>query len=164
MTSFSREFKAGSEQLTLHVETDARLRRYARWKLRGQVVQLRVPRGMSDPQIEQLINQIIPRIVRQRKRATRQNDVNLAARAAAINSQYFDGELSWHTIRWVSNMKNRLGSCTTGGSTDGDIRLSDRMRNWPTYVIDYVLAHEICHRKYPNHSPDFWAYLSRYPH
>jgi predicted metal-dependent hydrolase len=64
----------------------------------------------------------------------------------------------------VSNMKNRLGSCTTGGSTDGDIRLSDRMRNWPTYVIDYVLAHEICHRKYPNHSPDFWAYLSRYPH
>src|SRR5438270_13980171 len=100
MASFNREFKAGSEKLTLNVEIDARLRRYARWKLRGHEVQLRVPRGMSDTQIEQLIKQIIPRIVRQRKRATRQNDVDLTARAEALNRQYFDGELSWHTIRW----------------------------------------------------------------
>ncbi len=34
----------------------------------------------------------------------------------------------------------------------------------PIYVVDYIIAHELAHRKYPNHSADFWDYLSRYPH
>jgi predicted metal-dependent hydrolase len=61
-------------------------------------------------------------------------------------------------------MKRRLGSCTEGGSTDGDIRISDRIKEWPRYVLDYVIAHELAHRKYPNHSSAFWDYLARYPH
>jgi predicted metal-dependent hydrolase len=61
-------------------------------------------------------------------------------------------------------MERRLGSFTTGGTTDGDIRISERIRNWPAYVVDYILAHEMCHRKYPNHSEEFWAYLSQYPY
>ncbi|MBN1964118.1 MAG: M48 family metallopeptidase, partial [Anaerolineae bacterium] len=87
----------------------------------------------------------------------------LEQRARDLNARYFGGELSWHTVRWVSNMAHRLGSCTSGGATDGDIRLSDRIRDWPAYVRDYILAHELAHRKYPNHSPEFWAYLERYP-
>jgi len=41
---------------------------------------------------------------------------------------------------------------------------ANAIARWPDYVIDYVIAHEICHRKYPNHSPEFWNYLARYPH
>jgi predicted metal-dependent hydrolase len=103
-------------------------------------------------------------VLKQRTRARRLNDDDLEQRARQINRRYFDGELSWHTIRWVNKMAHRLGSCTSGGATDGDIRLSDRIRHWPAYVLDYVLAHELAHRKYPNHSADFWAYLARYPH
>ena len=83
--------------------------------------------------------------------------------ARRINDQYFDGEIEWHSIRWVGNMKKRLGSCTSGGPTDGDIRISDRIQGWPPWVVEYVVAHELAHRKYPNHSKDFWAYLARYP-
>ena len=61
-------------------------------------------------------------------------------------------------------MTRRLGSCTSGGSTDGDIRISERIRGWPGYVVDYIIAHELAHRRFPNHSDDFWAYLARYPH
>jgi predicted metal-dependent hydrolase len=118
---------------------------------------------MTRAQIEQMIEEIAPRIKKQRKRARRQTDPNLMERAEALNKEYFNGELSWHSIRWVNNMEHRLGSCTTGGTTDGDIRISERIRTWPTYVVDYILAHEICHRKYPHHGPEFWAYLSRYP-
>jgi predicted metal-dependent hydrolase len=164
MTSFQTQLRAGRETLTVTVQADNRLRRYARWSLRGQTITLRVPSSMTRPQIEKLIEDITPRIARQRKRAHRQSDVNLMERADELNRVYFGGELSWHSIRWVNNMNRRLGSFTTGGTTDGDIRLSERLRNWPAYVIDYVLAHEICHRKFAHHGPEFWEYLSRYPH
>ena len=60
-------------------------------------------------------------------------------------------------------MRKRLGSCTVGGPTDGDIRISDQIKGWPSWVIEYVVAHELTHRKYPNHSQEFWAFVSRYP-
>jgi predicted metal-dependent hydrolase len=60
-------------------------------------------------------------------------------------------------------MQKRLGSCTSGGPTDGDIRISSRVRDWPDWVVDYVIAHEMAHRRHPNHSPAFWRDLSRFP-
>jgi predicted metal-dependent hydrolase len=163
MPVYQTQVKAGKEILSLTVEADARLRRSARWVLRGQNIVVRVPVRMKQKEIEALVAQITPRIVRQRKRATRQSDINLMERADLLNRTYFDSELSWHSIRWVDNMQHRLGSFTTGGTTDGDIRLSVQIRNWPDYVVNYILAHEICHRKFPNHSPEFWEYLARYP-
>jgi predicted metal-dependent hydrolase len=157
------EVQTGGDTLTVTIDSDTRLRTSARWTMRGSNVNLRVPRGMTREEIDRILNNILPRISRQRKRATRQSDASLMQRAQALNERYFNGELSWHSIRWVSNMKHRLGSFTTGGATDGDIRVSDAIRDWPDYVIDYILAHEICHRKFPNHSAEFWQYLARYP-
>ena len=164
MAYYETQVKAGRETLTLTVDKDPRLKKTARWMLRQNTISLRVPTHMTREQIDQIIADITPRIVRQRRRATRQSDINLMSRAKELNVAYFQGELSWHTIRWVKNMQHRLGSCTTGGTTDGDIRISERIRDWPPYVVDYILCHEICHRKYPDHSPEFWEYLSRYPH
>jgi predicted metal-dependent hydrolase len=162
--SFQRDVKAGPDTLTVKVDLDTRLRKSARWTLYGHIVHLRVPKGMTQGEIDKVIQNILPRIARQRKRARRQNDNSLTVRASTLNDRYFDGELSWNTIRWVDNMKHRLGSCTTGGATDGDIRISERIRHWPEYVVNYIVAHEIAHRKYPNHSDEFWEYLSRYPY
>src|SRR5260370_14002315 len=122
MPVYQTEVKAGNERLMINVEADPRLRSSARWTLRHNVITLRVPRQMTRAQIEQLIQDIAPRITRQRQRAHRQADVNLTERAQMINYTYFGGELHWHSIRWVRNMRRQLGSCTTGGTTDGDIR------------------------------------------
>src|SRR5215831_9481585 len=111
MVHYPSQIKAGRETLTLKVETDRRLRTTARWMLRGQMVLLRVPISMSHEEIQQIIAEITPRIARQRKRAVRQSDLTLMQRAQALNAQYFSGELSWHSIRWVKNMERRLGSC-----------------------------------------------------
>lgn len=160
----TRRVEDGPFTLTVTVTRDKRLRTSARWALRDDTIAVRIPASLPPRRLDDLIDDVVARVLRQRARARRRNDGDLERRARAINRAYFGGELRWHSIRWVSNMTRRLGSCTTGGATDGDIRISDRIRHWPDYVIDYVIAHELAHRKHPNHSPAFWDYLARYPH
>jgi len=57
-------------------------------------------------------------------------------------------------IRW---MKTRWGS-TPG--TD-HILLNTQLVKAPTYCIDYVIAHELCHLKRPHHGKEFYRLLSR---
>ncbi len=159
-----RHVADGPHTLTVEVTRDQRLRKSARWTLHGETIQVRVPQRLGRNQVDKLLDRIVARVIKQRARARRQNDDDLERRARRINRAHFDGELRWHSIRWVDNMRQRLGSCTSGGSTDGDIRISDRIREWPDYVVDYVIAHELAHRRYPDHSASFWEYLARYPH
>jgi hypothetical protein len=155
---------AGSTTFMVEISHDKRLAKSVRWNVRQDTIQVRVPTHLRPDDLERLLHDILVRVEKKRARSLQKNDLSLEQRAQAINRQYFDGELRWHTIRWVSNMARRLGSCTEGGATDGDIRISDRIKTWPMYVVDYVIAHELAHRKYPNHSVEFWAYLARYPH
>ncbi len=159
-----RHVADGPHTLTVEVVRDRRLRTSARWTLNGETIQVRAPVTLPRKKLDELLDKIIARVLKERDRARRHNDADLERRARRINRAYFAGELGWHSIRWVDNMQHRLGSCSSGGSTDGDIRISDRIREWPDYVVDYVIAHELAHRRHPNHSADFWAYLARYPH
>src|SRR5262249_44788213 len=54
------------------------------------------------------------------------------------------------TVRWVDNMRQRWGSCTP---EDGSIRVSSRLAAYPTWVLDYVLVHELAHLVVANHGP-----------
>jgi hypothetical protein len=114
--------------------------------------------------VSQQVDEIAAHLEKQDQLSQCRTDPGLQERAEYLNTKYFHGSLQWRAIRWVSNMKVRLGSCTNGGTTDGHIRISDRIKNWPQWVIDYVIAHEMLHRLHPNHSKDFWQALSQaYP-
>jgi len=63
-------------------------------------------------------------------------------------------------VRWVDNQNQRWGSCTV---VDRTIRLSSRLQGMPTWVVDYVLLHELAHLLVPGHGPDFWQWVDRYP-
>lgn len=160
----TRQIPDGGRILTVEVTRDGRLKSAAHFRLENDMVHVRVPSHLSADQVERVLDDIVARVIKQRQRARKQNDLDLDARAHDLNRRYFNGELRWHTVRWVSNMQRRLGSCSAGGTTDGDIRISDQIRGWPPYVVDYILAHELAHRKFPDHSPAFWDYLARYPH
>ena len=93
-------------------------------------------------------------------RRRRPSDAQLARRAAELSRQFLGGQARPTSIRWVTNQNTRWGSCTPA---DGSIRISTRLQGMPSYVIDYVLLHELAHLLAANHGPDFWALLDGYP-
>jgi len=153
-------YKAEDHQIKVLVRRDRRLKKSARWSREGpDQVLLRVPVHLSRRQIDQRVSDVADQVTRQRQRAASLTDADLQDRAECINQRYFGGQITWESIRWVNNMNKRLGSCTNGGPTDGHIRISERIRNWPDWVVDYVIAHELAHRIYANHSSEFWRFL-----
>lgn len=52
---------------------------------------------------------------------------------------------------------SRWGSC----SSTGALNFSWRLIMAPSYVLDYLAAHEVAHLLYMNHSPSFWKVVSR---
>ena len=151
------------DPIDVEVVRDGRLRTRVHWEWSGSRVRIRIPRNAPKREVERLVAEIVEEVKQKRARVRARADADLEAKARQINRSCFDGEIEWHSIRWVSNMRKRLGSCTVGGPTDGDIRISDRIRSWPDWVVEYVVAHELTHRKHSNHSKEFWAYLGRYP-
>lgn len=41
--------------------------------------------------------------------------------------------------------------------------MSDRLRSVPSWVLDYVLVHELAHLQVPGHGPRFWELVGNYP-
>lgn len=52
----------------------------------------------------------------------------------------------------IRHQQKRWGSC----SPSGELRFNLRIMMAPPEVVDYVVAHEVCHLVELNHSPRFW--------
>ncbi len=52
----------------------------------------------------------------------------------------------------IRDQKSRWGSC----AADGSLSYSWRLIMAPSYVLDYVAAHEVAHLRHMNHSMRFW--------
>lgn len=55
----------------------------------------------------------------------------------------------------IKDTRSRWGSC----SERGNLNFSWRLMLAPRAVMDYVVAHEVAHRRELNHSPRFWQHV-----
>lgn len=88
------------------------------------------------------------------------SDEALLARCTLLSGKYLDGAAVPASVRWVPPMRTRWASCTP---VDATIRVSDRLRKVPPWVLDYVLVHELAHLREPGHDAAFWSLVRRYP-
>jgi len=123
----------------------------------GRVVVV-LPERLPRAQKTELVDGLVRRVLAQRPHVTA-SDRDLAERAAQLSELYLGG-VHPRSIRWVSNQRRRWGSCTSGTR---EIRISDRLRVVPDWVLDAVIVHELAHLVEPSHNARFRRLAARFP-
>lgn len=137
----------------VEVVRSARRRKTVGAQLRDGVLTVRVPGWMSHAEAHRWADEMARRFAR---RHTAQG-VDLAERTAHLARRY--GLPAPAAVRWV-DMDSRWGSCTPATR---EVRVSTRVAAFPTWVLDYVVVHELAHLVVADHSAEFWALVGRYP-
>src|SRR5690606_33129385 len=145
--------------VAVEVRRSKRRRRTVSAHREGDTVVVLMPAWMSKRDEQKWVDEMVRRLERSEAR-TRPSDEQLLVRARALNDELFGGLAAPASVRWVDNQRSRWGSCTPA---DRSIRLSSRLQGMPTWVIDYVLVHELAHLLEPGHDDEFWAWVNRYP-
>jgi predicted metal-dependent hydrolase len=110
--------------------------------------------------VEELVGKIVARERRGTTAGPKRSDAALLRRARELNRQYLGGRAEPDRVRWVGPLRSRWASCTPA---EKSIRVSERLRGMPSWVLDYVLVHELAHLLEPGHGPRFWALVAAYP-
>ncbi len=140
--------------LEVRIVRSARRKKSVGAQIKDGVVEVTVPMWMNRTEADKFAEQFRKRFEKTRASTS----VDLAARARSLSRTY--GLAKPLSIRWVTNQNSRWGSCTP---TDSTIRINNRLAKVPTWVLDYVIVHEICHLRHPNHSAEFWSLVNTYP-
>ncbi|MDX6272806.1 MAG: hypothetical protein QOJ92_16 [Frankiales bacterium] len=140
------------------VRSTRRRRSVSAYREAGRTVLL-APERMSLRELTQAAEELHARLV-SREAKRRPSDAHLLRRCEDLARRWLEGGELPETVRWVSNMRTRWASCTP---VDRAIRVSDRLRDAPEYVLDYVLVHELAHLVEPNHNARFWALVEPFP-
>jgi len=146
----------------VEVRRSARRRRTVSAYRDGNKIVVLMPARVTRADERRLVAEMVDLVTRREANRSRirSGDAALLRRSAELSARYLDGRAEPLSVRWVGNMRSRWGSCTMADRT---IRLSDRLRSMPAWVIDYVLLHELAHLLVPGHGPDFWRWVNRYP-
>jgi predicted metal-dependent hydrolase len=138
----------------VRVIRSARRRRTVHAQLVDGEIVVRVPARMTKKDEAKFVAELVERIEKKEVRTA----IDLDQRSRDLARRH---DLPLPTsIRFVDNQKSRWGSCTIDS---GDIRISSKLADYPVWVLDYVIVHELAHLVVPDHSAAFNALVDRYP-
>lgn len=147
------------------IRRSTRRRRTIQARREGGRIVVHVPAGATPAQEQRWVDQMVAKIVAgEKRRRPARSDEELLTRAVRLATEHLDPVLGAPvrpgSVRWVGNQNHRWGSCTVD---EGAIRLSDRLQQMPSWVVDYVLVHELVHLVETNHTERFHALVANYP-
>jgi predicted metal-dependent hydrolase len=141
-------------RLPVRVVRSKNRRKTVHARLVDGVVEVRMPARMSKADEVRYVAELVERI----ERREFERHVDLDQRVSVLARRF---ELPTPaSIRFVDNQQSRWGSCSIESR---EIRLSSRLANFPTWVLDYVIVHELAHLVIAEHSAKFNALVDRYP-
>ena len=143
----------------VEVRRSARRRRTVSAYRDGDRVVVLLPARLSRAEERRWVARMLERLEASDARR-RPTDEDLHARAGELSARYLGSRAVPSSVVWSATQQQRWGSCTAG---EGTIRISERAKGLPTWVLDYVLLHELAHLIEPSHSAAFWALLEPYP-
>lgn len=110
---------------------------------------IEVPAGFSAPNVvsQKALRDVLVEVLREEAK------ILLPQKLSYFSDQY---GFHFHKVTIKHNSSN-WGSC----SCAGNINLNLNLIRLPEPLCDYVLLHELCHLKEPNHGPRFHALLER---
>jgi len=129
----------------------------------GDTLVVLIPSRLSKAEEAHWVKEMQRRLLRgetRRRSPSKASDSELLHRCRELSERHLNGKADPASVRWVPPMKTRWASCTPA---DGTIRVSERLRQVPGWVLDYVLVHELAHLLVPGHTADFWDLVREYP-
>jgi predicted metal-dependent hydrolase len=154
----------------VEVRRSARARR---WRLEvpwGAPARLTIPRWMSAAEAERVLADKRPWLEEQRRRqvprlglerlSVSESEARVAARELVSMLAEEEAErvgVAYQRIR-IGGQRTLWGSC----SARGTLSFNWRLVLGPPDVLDYVVVHELCHLRVPNHSRRFWNLVERH--
>lgn len=141
----------------------------------GQVI-VRAPLRISSRELDKFINEHINWIESKIKLMEERNYKKIPTEAPSMDSitdeewlsikNAFAGRVKYYcNIMGVNvsritlrNQKTRWGSC----SAKGNVNFNYQLYYMPEELMDYVIVHELSHRRYMNHSSLFWREVEKY--
>jgi predicted metal-dependent hydrolase len=148
-----------AEFARIEVRRSPRRRKTVSAELVGDALVVSLPQRLSRAEEQEWVDRMAARMSQRRKRDRLNSDGALARRARYLADLYLDG-VRFRRIAWVGTQRSRWGSCHPD---DGDIRLSLALADYPPWVRDYVIVHELAHLVVADHSAAFWELVDRYP-
>jgi len=135
-----------------------RRKRTAAAQLKNGFLEIRLPAWISSSEEQKIVQKFITSF---KKRSVPKiaSDKDLKKLADELNRRYFQGELKY-SVCWSKRQNSIQGSCTIKNKT---IRISERLKEVPLWVLKGVIVHELAHLLVPNHSKKFWEIANRYP-
>jgi predicted metal-dependent hydrolase len=148
----------------IEIRRSARRKRTVSAYRDGDRIVVLVPSRLRRADEQRLVAELVERVTKRERQVlaggARASDQALLQRCRELSRRHLDGAAAPASVRWVTGMRTRWASCTP---LDASIRISERLRAVPDWVLDYVLVHELAHLQIAGHGPRFWALVERYP-